>query len=409
MRKRIAITGMDVLSCIGNSLTEFWAAAQQGKSGISQIASYNPAPYSTQIAGEIKGFLPSSIAGLEKPHRLTHVTQYALHCAQGALSHSGLDGKERTDMGVFIGTGLGGTPELESAFETFYNHSWKKLPPLTVLKAMPNAIANHVGLHFNLQGPNVTTSNACVSSAEAICNAAQHIAMGKLSMALCGGAESLIWEVVMAAWCRMRVLSSRNEDPSGACRPFDVNRDGMVIADGAAMLVLEDYDHATARGAKIYAELIGWGANCDASHITAPSTVGQSKAMQLAINDARLGVSDIQYINAHGTGTRLNDITETQSIKAVFAEAAYTIPITAQKSMMGHAIGAAGAMEVIATVMSLYHGVLLPTINLCEPDPLCDLDYVSEGARKKAIDIAMSNHFAFGGANNVLILQRSLD
>lgn len=406
MRKRIVITGMDVLSCIGNSLDDFWASAQIGKSGIGRIQSYDPEPYSTQIAGEIQNFCPTSIEGLEKANRLTRVTQYALHCAQGALRHSGIDVKDRSGMGVFVGTGWGGTPELESAFETFYKRSWKKLPPLSVLKAMPNSIANHLALHFNLQGPNVTISNACVSSAEAICSAAQQIAMGKLSMALCGGAESLIWEVVMAAWCRMRVMSTRNDDPQRSCKPFDADRDGMVIADGAAMLVLEDYEHAKARGATIYAELIGWAANCDASHITAPSTTGQSKAICSALDDARLGVCDVQYINAHGTGTLLNDITETQSIKDVFSEGAYDIPITALKSMTGHAIGAAGAMEIIATTMSLYHGVLLPTINLSSADPLCDLDYISTGVRNKTIDIAMSTHFAFGGANNVLILQR---
>ena len=406
MKKRVVITGMEILSSIGNSLHDFWRSAQDGKSGIERIQCYNPEPYSTQIGGEIKGFDSSQIDSIEKPERLTKVTQYALYCAQGALRHAGLSANETADAGVFIGTGWGGTPEIETAFETFYTRSWKKIPPLTVLKGMPNSIANHVAMHFGLTGPNVTLSNACVSSAEAICTAAQQILQGRVSVALCGGAESLLWEGVMAAWCRMRVMSTQNDNPAESCRPFDKERDGMVIADGAGMLVLEDYEHAKARGATIYAELLGWGASCDATHITVPSVTGQTKSIQLALDDARVAPTDIQYINAHGTGTYLNDKTETLSIKTVFGDVAYDIPVNAQKAMIGHTIGAAGAMDIIATTLSLYHGLLLPTINLKTPDPECDLDYITEGARKQDVEIAMSNHFAFGGANNVLILKK---
>jgi len=271
---------------------------------------------------------------------------------------------------------------------------------------MPNSIANHVAIAFGIGGPNSTVSNACVSSAEAIGNAYQQISSGNLSTALCGGTESLIWESVMAAWCKLRVMSTHNENPAQASRPFDLNRDGMVMADGAAILILEDLEHARARGVRILGEIIGFGASCDAFHVTAPNSQGQSRAIMAALNDARLSVNDVHYINAHGTGTQLNDSTETESIKNVFGSRAYDIPITAQKAMTGHAIGAAGAMEIVATALSLQNDLLLPTINLKTPDPECDLDYVANVARPKAIDIALSNHFAFGGANAALVLRK---
>jgi len=267
-------------------------------------------------------------------------------------------------------------------------------------------VANHVAIAFGLGGPNSTISNACVSSAEAIGNAYQQISNGRLSVALCGGTESLVWETIMAAWCKLRVMSTQNETPQEASLPFDAHRTGMVMADGAGILILEDLLHAEARGATIYAEIIGFGASCDAHHITAPSSEGQARAIHSAFDDARLSPSDIQYINAHGTGTILNDVTETETIKKVFGERAYDIPITAQKAMTGHAIGAAGAMEIIATVLSLQHDKLLPTINLTTPDPACDLNYIPNEAQNKRIDLALSNHFAFGGANAALVLRR---
>ena len=271
---------------------------------------------------------------------------------------------------------------------------------------MPNSVANHIAIAFGLGGPNSTISNACVSSAEAIGNAYQQISQGKLTTAVCGGTESLIWETIMAAWCKLRVMSTNNENPEQACRPFDLHRDGMVMADGAGILVLEELQHAKARGAKILAEIIGFGASCDAFHVTAPNSQGQTRAIFAALNDAKLSINDIHYINAHGTGTQLNDSIETESIKSVFGKRAYEIPVTAQKSMTGHAIGAAGAMEIIATTLSLQKDMVLPTINLDHPDPICDLDYVPKVARPQKVDIALSNHFAFGGANAALVLRK---
>ncbi|KTC84583.1 MULTISPECIES: beta-ketoacyl-[acyl-carrier-protein] synthase family protein [Legionella] len=406
MKKRVVITGMEIVSSIGNGLETFWQAAIKGQCGIKRVESYDPTPYPTQIGGEITNLSLAHLPEFDKSKRYPRVAQYALFCAHHAIERSGLTAEELAKTGTYIGTSLGGTPELESAYESFFKESWKKIPALSVIRGMPNSVANHIAIAFGLGGPNSTTSNACVSSAEAIGNAYQQIAYGKLTTALCGGTESLLWETLMAAWCKLRVMSTQNENPTLSCRPFDKNRDGMVMADGAGILILEELQQAKARGAKIYAEIIGFGASCDSYHVTAPTVQGQVRAIHSALDDAKLAVSDVQYINAHGTGTQLNDVTETETIKAIFGQRAYEIPITAQKAMTGHAIGAAGAMEIIATTLCLQHDILLPTINLHDPDPACDLDYVANYARPKQIDIALSNHFAFGGANAAILLRR---
>ena len=406
MKKRVVITGMEIASSLGTGIEKFWQAASQGLCGIKRIESYDPSPYTTQIAGELSDFNLNHLPEFNKNKRYPKAAQYALYCAHHAIEQAGLTAAELSQAGTYIGTSLGGHPELEAGYKAFFTDSWKKIPPLSVIRGMPNSIANHVAIAFGIGGPNSTVSNACVSSAEAIGNAYQQISSGNLSTALCGGTESLIWESVMAAWCKLRVMSTHNENPAQASRPFDLNRDGMVMADGAAILILEDLEHARARGVRILGEIIGFGASCDAFHVTAPNSQGQSRAIMAALNDARLSVNDVHYINAHGTGTQLNDSTETESIKNVFGSRAYDIPITAQKAMTGHAIGAAGAMEIVATALSLQNDLLLPTINLKTPDPECDLDYVANVARPKAIDIALSNHFAFGGANAALVLRK---
>lgn len=406
MKKRVVITGMEITSSIGSGLENFWEAAKHGACGIKRIQSYDPTPYTTQIAGEITELSLEHLPEFDKPKRYPRSAQYALFCAHHALERAKLSPSELKCAGTYLGTSLGGMPELQIAYQAFFQDHWKKIPALSVIRGMPNSIANHVAIAFGLGGPNTTVSNACVSSAEAIGHAYQQIASGRLTIALCGGTESLVWETIMAAWCKLRVMSTCNDTPEKASRPFDVRRDGMVMADGAGILILEDMDHAKARGAEIYAEIIGYGASCDAYHVTAPNSEGQARAILAALDDAKLATSDVQYINAHGTGTQLNDITETETIKSVFGTHAYHIPITAQKAMTGHAIGATGAMEIIATVLSMQHGVLLPTINLEQPDPRCDLDYIPNEARHQHVDIALSNHFAFGGANAALLLRR---
>lgn len=406
MKKRVVITGMGITSSIGSGVSKFWQAAVNGTCGIQRISCYDPSPYPTQIGGEIKDLSLDDLPEFNRSKRYPRVAQYALFCAHHALAQAQLSTERLSHTGTFIGTSLGGTPELESAYESFYSNQWKKIPALSVIRGMPNSVANHIAIAFGLGGPNSTVSNACVSSAEAIGHAYQQICQGYLNTAVCGGTESLIWETLMTAWCKLRVMSTQNEQPQFASRPFDKNRDGMVMADGAGIIVLEEYEQARARGATILAEIIGYGASCDAYHVTAPNSQGQIRSIQTALQDARLSPNDIQYIHAHGTGTHLNDITETQTIKAIFESHAYNIPITAQKAMTGHAIGAAGVMQIISIVLSLQQGILLPTINLEEPDPECDLDYIPNQARRKLVDIALSNHFAFGGANAALILKR---
>ena len=406
MKNRVVITGMEIVSSIGTGLETFWNAASQGLCGIKKIQSYDPSPYTTQIAGELTDFGLDLLSGLNKVERYPRVAQYALYCAQNAIKSSGIETAELQKAGIYIGTSLGGYPELESTYETFFQGHWKKMPALSVIRGMPNSVANHIAILFSIGGPNSTISNACVSSAEAIGLAYQQISHGRLSTALCGGTESLVWESIMAAWCKLRVMSSQNKNPEKASRPFDINRDGMVMADGAGLLILEELEQAKARGAKIFAEIIGYGASCDAFHITAPNSEGQARAILSALNDAKVSINDIHYINAHGTGTQLNDRIETETIKSVFQDRAYDIPITAQKAMTGHAIGAAGAMEIIATTLCLQRDVLLPTINLDNPDPACDLDYIPHISRSKPIHIALSNHFAFGGSNAALLLRK---
>ena len=406
MKKRVVITGMEIATAIGCGLEAFWNAAINGSCGIKRIRAYDPSPYSTQVAGEINDLPLAQLPEFNKPKRYPRVVQYALFCTHYAIQRAGITREQLQHAATFIGTSLGGMPELESAYHAFYQQSWKKIPALSVLRGMPNSIANHIAIAFGINGPNSTFSNACVSSAEAIGHAFRQISEGKLSVAVCGGTESLLFETIMAAWCKLRVMSTHNEVPDEASRPFDRLRDGMVMGDGAGMLILEELEHAKARGAEIYAEITGFGASCDAHHITAPTSEGQTRAIEAALDDAKLSPNDIQYINAHGTGTQLNDITETNTIKQVFGDRSYEIPISAQKAMTGHTIGAAGALEIIATALSLRQGILLPTINLYHPDPACDLDYVANQARHQPVDIALSNHFAFGGANAALIVQR---
>lgn len=406
MKKRVVITGMELTTSIGTGIEKFWHAASQGFCGIKRIESYDPSIYTTQIAGEITDLSLDHLPEFNKSKRYPKAAQYALYCAHHAIEQAGLETADLAKAGTYIGTSLGGHPELEVGYKVFFTETWKKIPPLSVIRGMPNSVANHIAIAFGIGGPNSTVSNACVSSAEAIGNAYQQISLGNLTTAICGGTESLVWESVMAGWCKLRVMSTNNENPSQASRPFDLHRDGMVMADGAGVLILEELEQAKARGARILGEIIGYGASCDAFHVTAPNSQGQSRAIMAALNDARLSPNDVHHINAHGTGTQLNDSTETATIKAVFGERAYDIPITAQKAMTGHSIGAAGALEVIATTLCLQKEVLLPTINLHNPDPACDLDYTPNVARAKAIDIALSNHFAFGGANAALVLRK---
>lgn len=406
MKRRVVITSMEACTCIGNDVETFWTNLIEGQSGIARITTYDPSPYPTQIAGEVKGFdIAEHYPHLNKPKRYSRAAQMASYTALKAIEKSGLTQEALRQGGTFIGTGLGGEPQSEDAYQCFYQGAWRKMPALTITRAMPNSIANMIAIECGLGGKNITFANACNSSAEAIGSAYEQIQMGKLPLAVCGGAESMLWESMMSAWCKLKVMSTMNERPEKASRPFDKNRSGMVMSEGAGIVVLEEYDHAMARGATPLAEIAGFASSCDAHHITAPTTEGQSRAIELALADGNLTPEDIHYINAHGTATKLNDVIETESIKHVFGELAYEIPVSSIKSSIGHAIGAAGVLEVIATTLSIQNDILPATLNLDEPDERCDLDYVPNKARKHRVDVALSNHFAFGGANCALVLK----
>lgn len=408
MARRVVITGMEVTTSIGTGLDKFWNAALSGSNGIRRISGYDPSPYPTQIAGQVLDFPIDKYPEYKKSSRYPRTSQFVLYCARQALEKTGfaIQTSDLLSVGTFLGTGQGGAPEIEDAYDAYYKFGWKKVPVLTVTRAMPNSAANNVAIELGLGGPNVTISNACNSSAEAIAHAFEQIRCGRLSMALTGGTEAMIFEPTMAAWCKLRVMSTSNETPEKASRPFDKTRDGMIMAEGAGILVLEELSHAKARGAHIYAEILGTASTCDAHHITAPSVEGQARAINLALKDAGIDHHQIDYISAHGTGTHLNDLVETQTIKKVFGERAQKIPVSSLKSMTGHTIGAAGVLEIAATALSLQEGKLHPTMNLDTPDPECDLDYIPNQARHLPIETALSNHFAFGGANTALILRR---
>jgi len=408
MSRRVVITGMGVTTPLGTGLRTFWEAALAGRSGVRRITYYDPTPYPTQIAGEVPDFDVSAHPSLNKPRRYSRAARFGLLCSLQALEDAGLAPKTEdvSSAGVFVGTGQGGGPESEEAYRAFYVDGWRRIPPLTVPKAMPNSIANHIAIEYGLHGPNVTITNACSSSAEAAGRALDEIRSGRVDLVLAGGAESMLFEAMMSAWCRLRVMSTRNDRPEKASRPFDKGRDGMVMAEGAGMLVLEDRERALARGARVYAEIIGWASGCDAFHITAPSVEGQARTIRDALADAGVSPEEVGYISAHGTSTPLNDVAETKAIKEVFGKSAHRIPISSLKSMTGHPLGAAGVMELAVTTLSLHHGWLHPTINLDDPVPECDLDYIPHQAREADVEVAVSNHFAFGGSNAVLVLRR---
>ncbi|MCZ6601871.1 MAG: beta-ketoacyl-[acyl-carrier-protein] synthase family protein, partial [Planctomycetota bacterium] len=383
MTRRVAITGIGLITPIGTGLEKFWEAARKGLSGVRRIEAYDPSPYPAQIAGEIRDFDITDYPQFDKPKRLSRAAQFTLACTVMAFADAGLSAKspEVREAGTFIGTGQGGAPQAEGAYGAFFTKGWRKIPALTITRAMPNQIANHVAIEFGLGGPNVTITNACSSSAEATGRAFEQIRAGKMPLAITGGTEAMIFEAIMSAWCKLRVLSARNAEPEAACRPFDADRDGMVMSEGAGIFVLEDLERAKARGAKIHAEIIGFGSSCDAYHITAPSVEGQARAIRLALDDAGVKPDAVGYVNAHGTSTPLNDLAETKSIKEVYGKRAYQIPISALKSMTGHSLGAAGVMELASTALPIRASVIPPTINLTNPDPGCDLDYVPGESR----------------------------
>jgi beta-ketoacyl-acyl-carrier-protein synthase II len=404
--RRVAITGIGVVSPLGNTPDDMFSALANGQSGIRRLTGEAYARLSTRIAACAE-FDGSGLFDAPKLRMLDRVTQFALAAARQALQQSRLDlaATDPARAGVFIGTGMGGAQTTDDGYRTLYGEQSDRIKPYSVLLAMNNAAASWIGLEHGLRGPNLTYSTACSSSAVALGEAALRIRCGDVDIMLAGGTEALLWPGPIKAWEALRTLATEDAtDPAASCKPFSRNRSGMVLGEGAAMLVLEEWEQAVARGATILAELRGYGLTTDIAHMTRPSVEGQARAMALALAAAGMSPADIGYVNAHGTGTLANDPVETAAIKQVFGEHACHVAVSSTKSMHGHLLGAAGALEFAIAVLAMQRGVIPPTANLAQPDPECDLDYVPNQARGGcSLSAVMSNSFAFGGTNAALV------
>ena len=407
---RVAITGLGVITAIGAGKDAFWEALRAGRCGIKQVYKFDPSPYPTQFAAQLNGFDFSPYIDAKWSRRMDLTSQMAVSASKMAVkdAHLDLDREDRERIGVVVGTAMAGHAFILEQHDVYKEKGPMRINPFTALTVFPDAPASFISIELGLHGPSFSLATACSSALDAVGYAFNAIRKRELDVILMGGAEATVFPQAFSAFCMLRAMSQRNDDPERASRPFDKERDGFVLGEGAGMLVLEDLEHAKQRGAHIYAEILGFGMTCDAYHMTAPEPSGRqaSRAIQLALDDAGIKPTDIDYINAHGTSTPLNDKTETFVIKQVFGQHAYRVPISATKSMIGHLIGAAGAVELIATTLALEHQVIPPTINYEIPDPACDLDYVPNVARKTAIGLALKNSFGFGGKNSALVIKK---
>ncbi|MBI5029424.1 MAG: beta-ketoacyl-ACP synthase II [Chloroflexi bacterium] len=410
-RTRVVVTGVGAITPLGFTPDEFWKNLLAGKSGIDRVTLFDTTAYKTKIAAETKGFDPTKYAiDAKDARRMGRATLFAIAAAKGALEDAGFpDGlKENDRAGVLLGTALGGFPEAIDAHNGFLQKGPDRLSPFVAAVILPNMPSFYVANYYRARGYNSTVVTACAAGTHAVGAASEIIRRGDADIMLTGGADAIISDIVFAAFGVMRALTTRNDDPQHASRPFDKNRDGFVIGEGSAILVLERLEHAVARGAKIYAEVLGYATNSDAYHFAAPdpSAHGATRVMQAAMRNAGVTTDQIDYINAHGTSTPLNDSGETLAIKNVFGERAYHIPISSTKSMVGHSMGAAGAFESVACIMTLREQKIHPTVNYETPDPVCDLDYVPNVARDATVNVCMSNSFGLGGQNASLVLAK---
>jgi len=408
-RRRVVVTGMGAVTPVGLSVQEYWDSLMAGRSGLGPITHFDPTGYPCRIASEVKGFEPKNYIDLRESRRMARFSQLAVAAAVEAVAASGIDfdHEDRDRIGVLMGNGNGGLPTVEAEVRTIVHHGGDKVTPFLMPMELPNMAAAQVSLRFGLRGYNSTVITACAASSQSLGDALEVMRRGAADVMLAGGTESGITEIALAGFSQLRALSTRNDEPHRASRPFDKDRDGFVAAEGAAMLVLETLEHALERGAPILAELRGYGATADAYHLVAPDEDGRgaARAMRMALDDAGVGLDEVDYINAHGTSTPLNDLTETRAIKRAFEERAYRIPISSTKSMIGHMLGGGGAVEAVACVKTILDGVIHPTINLETPDPECDLDYVPNVARRQTVRTVLSNSFGFGGQNACLLFQ----
>ncbi len=410
MKKKVVITGMGVISPIGNSIEEYWQSLLNGKSGVDFIKSFDTEKFETKFAAEVKNFVVTDYLDRKEARRMDLFTQYALVAAGFAIENSALNlEKENLDrIGVVLGTGIGGMQTYHQNFKKLNDFGPKKISPFFIPMMIPDIAPGHISMRHGFKGPNYTVVSACASSAHAIGTALRLIRYGDADVMVTGGTEATITEICVGGFNSMRALSTRNEEPQKASRPFEANRDGFVIGEGSGILVLESEEHAIKRGAKIFAEVGGAGATADAYHITAPSPDGDGaiRVMKMAIEDAGLKVNDVDYINAHGTSTPHNDRTETLAIKTLFGEQAKEIAVSSTKSMIGHLLGASGSLELIASVLSVVNDKIHPTINYETPDPDCDLNYTPNKPIDKTVNVAISNSFGFGGHNGCVLVKK---
>lgn len=411
-RRRVVITGLGCVTALGESVEELFDALCAGRSGVSNIESFDPSPYPVHFAGEIKNFDIFKYIDRRDSKRMDRFSHFATAAAIQAVKDSGLDLSKEDPyrVGSIVGTGIGGIKEIEEEHLVLLDRGPTKVSPFCVPRLMANAACGNIAIYFGLRGPNFCVSSACASGNHAIGEAFCSIAYGRSDIQITGGSEAAVTPIGLASFCAARALSTRNDQPQKASRPFDRDRDGFVLAEGAGILVLEEYEHAKRRGARIYAEVLGYGATDDGYHITAPLPDGQgaAKAMELALADAGMAPEDVDYINAHGTGTELNDVAEVLAIKKVFGSHAYRLSISSTKSCLGHMLGATAAVELIATVMAICRSTIPPTINLENVDPACDpkLDFVPLQAKHRRIKVAISNSLGFGGHNSCIVVGR---
>ena len=409
-RARVVVTGMGAVTPLGSSVEQFWDGLVAGRSGIGPITLCDTANYPTRIAGEISDFEPERYINSREARRMARFSQVSLAAAYMAMEDASLDlGREDTErIGVLLGNGAGGLSTTQDACADMTVKGAMRINPFFIPMMLPNMASANVARLVGAKGYNSTVVTACAASNQAIGEAAEAIRRGAVDVVLAGGSEASISEIGLSGFCILKALSTHNDEPEKASRPFDANRDGFVPAEGAAILILESLEHALERGATILAEVAGYGASSDAFHAVQPDETGEGagRAMRWALANAGITTDDVDYINAHGTSTPLNDAVETMAIKSLFGERAYSVPISSTKSMIGHALGGAGALEAVACVKTILDGIIHPTVNQETPDPACDLDYVPNEARRQPVDVVLSNSFGFGGQNTCIVLRR---
>jgi len=408
--RRVVVTGVGVISPLGTGNAKNWEALTSGTSGIAPITRFDASSFPVTIAGEVKDFNPEDFIEKKEVKKMDLFIQYAVAAAHLAMDDSGLviDDANAERVGVLVGAGIGGLPTIEKYHSALLEGGYKKISPFFIPMLIINLAPGHISMRFGAKGPNLSSVSACATATHSIGDAYHIIKRGDADAMIAGGTESTVTPLGIGGFAAMKALSTRNDDPQGASRPFDMNRDGFVMGEGAGILILEEYEAARQRGANIYAEVVGYGLTGDAYHLTAPAPGGEGAArcMKMALKNAGANPEEVSYINAHGTSTPMNDLYETMAIKTVFGDSAKKVMVSSTKSMTGHLLGAAGGIEAVYSVMALRHGVVPPTINYHEPDPECDLDFVPNTARDAKLDYAMSNNFGFGGTNASLLFKK---